>query len=278
MLSAMLVARLKYPEPAAGHGRCGASSELQESFRVACAAMSDRSAPSRSARIASQLSILPVGFRRRPSSIWLYTTLWDLHPDDDGTGDPPRQLTDWMAADPEPDSRPGLREIVRIAKLRPSALVSVLFDARQRDPQHVRDFFWRSSMASNFSSCASTSDSRPELASIVSSGLAPPLARSQRPAFLPRVVVARSEDSVKSFSAQQGSHSPDSSHPSACSRSGAYTENRRRVALLGTSGSSRKNPVGLPFDGDLSASLRSLQNPQFLIPVYHHRVIQLLTL
>ena len=49
--------------------------------------------------------------------------------------------TDWMAADPEPDSRPGLRGIVRIAKLRPSALVSVLFAARQRDPQQLRDFF-----------------------------------------------------------------------------------------------------------------------------------------
>ena len=45
-----------------------------------------------------------------------------------------------MAADPEPDSRHGLRGIVRIAKLRPSALVSVLFAARQRDSQQLRFF------------------------------------------------------------------------------------------------------------------------------------------
>ena len=86
------------------------------------------------------------------------------------------------SADPEPDSRHGLRGIVRIAKLRPSALVSSLL-AREI-PNSCETFFgdpaWLQTSSLRFS--------------FRFSGLR--LARGQCPAFA-RVGVARSADSSK---------------------------------------------------------------------------------
>ena len=195
--------------------------------------------------------------------------------------------TDWMAADPEPDSRPGLRGIVRIAKLRPSALVSVLFAARQRDPQQLRDFFLGSSMASNFFALQLPilGLNLPQLMiqRIDRLGLAA-CEESAPAAFLPRVVSPGLKiRPVKSFSAQQGSHSAR-----LFTSIGLLQDPELIAGKIGDAwpcwasgsglGRTLSGSVRSQFWGPLRFAPKS-PNPQFLIaPVYHHRVIQLLTL